>query len=498
MGRPAILKIDILADGKTARGELDRTGKAGGKLGSAMKAGAAIGVAAVVGIGVAAVKSASAVEQATGASEKVFGRYAKSVQTNAAKADRALGLSKSGYLDLANVIGTQLKNAGTPMDQVASKTDKLITKGADLAATFGGTTADAVSALSSAMKGELDPIEKYGVSIKQSDVNARLAEQGLDKLTGAAAKTAQQQALLALINEQTASTTGAFADEANTAAGVGERSKAVWENVKATLGAGLLPILVAVGTFFLDKLAPAASQLSSMLSKNLGPSVTGVGSFITGRLVPAAQRLFSWFMQKIVPGFRAGVLPIVAAVRERMVVLSAAIERNRPAIDKVVNVARVLAEFFAGKVMPIVGRVIAIFLRLQTGALSTLIDGFGGLVNGISGAVGWVQRLIDKIGALASKVANSGVGKFVSGVGSALFGSYTPSPRAVLGARLAPRGVLAAGGPSGSLSLLPSVNVAAPNVTVYLGSREITELVEVVVGQSNRRQARRALLLKGE
>ena len=489
-GRPAQLRIDILADGKKAEGELDRVGRAGGKLGGAIKAGAAIGVAAVGALAVSAAKSASDVEQAVGASEKVFGRYASSVQTNAGKADRALGLSKSGYLDLANVIGTQLKNAGTPMDQVASKTDKLITKGADLAATFGGSTADAVSALSSAMKGELDPIERYGVSIKQSDVNARLAEQGLDKLTGAAAKTAQQQALLALINEQTASTTGAFADESNTAAGVGARASAVWENMKATLGAGLLPVLVAVGTFFLDTLAPAAGRIAALFSQNVGPSADRLGAIFTQRIVPAARAVWSWFQEKILPSLQRAVLPIIAAARDRFARMSEAVERNRPAIEKVTNVLRIIAEFIAQKVAPVVGTVLGKAFELGTDALVGMIDVGGRVVGWISDAVAWFQRLIDKVQAFADKVRNSGVGQLASSIGG-LFGSAA-SPGRLVAASMAGAATLtaAAGGPA----LASPVNVSPPDVRVYIGQDEITSAVRVVVRDENRQQARRAML----
>jgi hypothetical protein len=495
MARPAVLKIDILADGKSARAELDRTGRSGGKLGSAMKAGAAIAAVAVISIGTAAVQAASAVEQGTGAAAKVFKSYSDGVVKNADRADRALGLSKSGYLDLANVIGSQLKNAGTPMSKLTGETDKLITKGADLAATFGGTTKDAVDALSSALKGELDPIERYGVSIKQSDVNARLAEQGLDKLTGAAAKTAQQQALLALINEQTADSTGAFASESNTAAGVGARASAVYENLKATLGAGLLPILVVVGTFFLDKIVPAVRTASASLSASFGPAATRVGALMTGRVVPALRQLWSWFMTKLYPGIRQGVVPIVSAVRDRFTVLSAAIERNRPAISKVVNVLRVIAEFMAGKVVPIVGRVIAVFFRMQTGALSVVIDAIGRLVNGISSAVGWFQRLIDKIGSVSSKIRNSGIGSLVGKVGS-LFGSSV-APGSVVAGRLRPGALSAAGGPGALASLMPSFTVSAPDVAVFIGEREITDVVRVELRKSARAEARRQTVMGG-
>lgn len=493
MARPAVLKIDILADGKNARAELDRTGSAGGKLGKAMAAGAAVAAAAVIGLGVQAVKSASAVEQGTGAAQKVFKTYSDSVVSNAAKADMALGLSKSGYLDLANVIGSQLKNAGTPMKNLAGETDKLITKGADLAATFGGSTTDAVNALSSAMKGELDPIERYGVSIKQSDVNARLAQLGLDKLTGAAAKTAQQQALLGLINEQTADSTGAFASEANTAAGVGERSKAVWENVKATLGAGLLPILVTVGTFFLTKIVPAVRAAAASLSANFGPAASRIGSFVSGTLVPTVRSLWSWFTTKLAPGIRSGVTPVINNARSAFARVQTAIQNNRPAIDKIVAGARTLAEFFANRVVPIAGKVMGAFINLQSRGLSAVINGVGSLVTGISNAIGWIQRLMDKIGALASKVANSGVGKAVS----ALFGSSV-SPGSVVASRGRPGGSLvAAGGPGALGALMPTFQVAAPSVTVFLGEREITDVVRVELRRDKRETAVRQLVMGG-
>lgn len=495
MGRPAVLKIDILADGKSAQAELGRTGDKASKMGAAVKAGAAVAAAGVVLLATEAAKSASAVEQAMGASEKVFAAYADGVQSNAAKADRALGLSKSGYLDLANIIGTQLKNAGTPMDQLTGKTDQLITKGADLAATFGGSTADAVGALSSALKGELDPIERYGVSLRKSDVNARLAEQGLDKLEGAALKAAEQQALLALINEQTAAATGAFADEANTAAGVGARASAVWENTKAVLGQGLLPILVAVGTFFLDVLAPAGERIAALFSANIGPASDRLSQLWSGKVVPAARLLWSWFMEKIVPGLRRAVIPVVESMQRRFAALRDAVDRNRPAIDKVLTVLRVVAEFIADKVAPVVGKLLAGAFDVGTAAVVGIIDVLSAVVNGISDAVSWFQRLIDKVQEFADKVSGSGVGRLVSAGWDALTGSAVAPGRLVASA-LAPGSLVAAGGAPAMLTG-GTVNVAAPTVRVFIGERELTDHVRVVVEDHDRRTARRAALLTG-
>ena len=98
--------------------------------------------------------------------------------------------------------------------------------------------------MSSLLRGERDPIERYGVSIKQADVNARLAAMGLTGLEGEAAKAAERQATLALLTDQTSSALGQFERESDTAAGAQQRATAEWENAQAKLGEALLPTLV--------------------------------------------------------------------------------------------------------------------------------------------------------------------------------------------------------------------------------------------------------------
>ena len=160
------------------------------------------------------------------------------------------------------------------MDQLAPKTNDLITLGADLAAQYGGSTADAVEALSAVFKGETDPIEKYGVSIKQSDIAAQKAAMGMSNLTGEADKQATAQATLALLTKQTADATGANAREADTAAGKQARLTAAWDDASAKMGAELLPAFTG--------LMDAASNLVPMIT----PLVSTLGD-----LVSAASQL---------------------------------------------------------------------------------------------------------------------------------------------------------------------------------------------------------------
>src|SRR5690606_23277167 len=111
-------------------------------------------------------------EQSSGAVETVFKKDAATITKFAETAWKNVGLSQSETQEMATILGSQLKNLGMPMEDIANQTMDLTKLGADLAATYGGKTSDAVSALSSLLRGERDPIEKYGVGIKQADIDA--------------------------------------------------------------------------------------------------------------------------------------------------------------------------------------------------------------------------------------------------------------------------------------------------------------------------------------
>jgi hypothetical protein len=249
--KTAILSIRIIADGKQAGREFAETNKQVASFEDGLnKASIASGIL-VGGLALLAKSSgdaASNLEQSAGAVESVYGAHAAAVKRMADDAAQNVGLAESQYLQMSAVLGSQLKNMGVPMEQVAAQTNDLVALGADLSAMFGGTTADAVGALSSLLRGERDPIERYGVSINAAAVSARVASMGLGELEGAALKQAETQATLALLTEQTAAAQGQFAREADTAAGAQQRATAEWENAQAQLGEALLPLMVILAT----------------------------------------------------------------------------------------------------------------------------------------------------------------------------------------------------------------------------------------------------------
>lgn len=334
------IAFDIIARDR-ASDKFDKVGDSAARSGDKLKkfakiGGAALAAGAVVAgkFALDAVGAASEVEQSFGALESVYGSNAKQVKKWADAAAMNVGLAKSEYANLAALVGSQLQGMGVATDESAKKSKSLIKMGADLAATYGGTVREAVEAVSSTLKGETDPIERYGVSIKASDISARMAAQGLGELEGQAKKQATAQTVLTMLTEQTTKAQGAFGRESNTLAGKQERLKATFENLKATIG---------------EKLLPIATQLSDwMLTKG----------------VPAVQKFGDWFQQKIMPPLRDFANDAAPKARQIMDALKDAFQDARPYLDLMGKVLVNVVIPGLKKIMEVAGPALVAQIRL--------------------------------------------------------------------------------------------------------------------------------------
>lgn len=375
---------------------------------------AAVPAAALLGVlgklGSEAFNSASRLEQASGAVESVFGKQAAAVKNLAAEAATGVGLAKSEYSELASVLGSQLKNLGTSQDQIVGKTSDLIKMGADLAATFGGTTSEAVEALSSLFRGEADPIERYGVSIKQSDINARLAAKGLSKLTGDALRQAETTERLAMLTEQTTAAQGAFARESETAAGAQQRMSAAVENSKAAIGEALLPVVSALAGH-LQGMATWAQQNATtvqILAAVLGALAVAVLAVNAGLAVykayTVAATAVTWLLGAANIAAWGWVVIAVIAVIAVIVLLwnkcdwfrnavGAVIRWVASAWDWVVAAVKVVISWIGGQL----SNALNIVKRAFELATLPARTAFNAVSDAISTVVGWVKNLISWI-----------------------------------------------------------------------------------------------------
>lgn len=327
------INVSVLADTKQFKREMKNLGdvtglnalkKGVGAVASKLKDLAKWGGAAAIALGGIATKAASDLEQSMGTVDDIFKQYAGTVHKHAQAAATDVGLSANAYNELASLISTQLKNGGTALDELAGKSHNLIALGSDLAAGFGGSTKDAVEAISSALKGERDPIEKYGVSLRQTAIDAKAAELGFTKVGGSLTDEASQAATLALIMEQTSDMHGKFARETDTLAHKQEVLKAKLENMAASIGTYLIPAASAAVGWISDKIEPALAALSAWIENTVIPAVRQLAdkfaadilpnlkefaAFITGNVIPALSSAVKWLIDN-----RSTLITMTAAI----------------------------------------------------------------------------------------------------------------------------------------------------------------------------------------
>lgn len=385
MGRSAILKVDILADAKgTAKGVDEADGrfrKLGSTLGKVGKI-AAVGLAAGLG---AAAAGAFKLAQGAAEDEAAAARLAKSLANTTGATDRQVASVERWITKQGKALGVADDELRPAMEKLAASTGDVgkaqdqVALAMDVAAGRGVSLESVTKALERANNGNVAGLSKLGVQTK----NAAGETLSLEQITGKLAKTYQGQAATA----------------ANTTAGKWGRVKLQMSELGETIGAKLLPVGAKLGGWALT-MAPKISRLGSQLADKLGPAFAAVGRFITTKVVPAAQAFVSWFVDKIVPGIKRYVSPILDGVKSVFGKLSDAIERNREPLTKVGNLLRVVAEFIASKVLPIVGRLIGEGFKVLGTVIGGVVDGIGKLINFIDTAVGKIKDLVGWIGKI--------------------------------------------------------------------------------------------------
>lgn len=373
-----------------ARGAMTGFGSAAkGAFGMAMKAatplvGLFAGVSAV-GFFSDAIKGASDLEQSVGAVDAVFKGQAGAIKATAKGAAQSLGLTKNAYNEMATVLGAMLKNQG--IADFTGETQKLIGVGADLAAQFGGSTQQAVDALGAAMRGESDPIERYGITLNETAVNAELAANGQDKLKGAALEQAKEQARIAIIMRKSADAQGAFARESDTLAGKQARLTALWGDFKTSIGTALLP----VASGFLDVLMRLGGAVTGLYSRLTGGG-QAVGTLARWFQQLAASPVGRWFQQlgQTIVGM------VMPAFRETSAVVTGQLW---PALQTIGQALVSAGRGFVGFAQTVIGSpvgqfIVNLFGSVIVGAVNGVINVFQGLVRVVSGVFQVIAGLV--------------------------------------------------------------------------------------------------------
>ena len=238
-----------------------------------------------------AIKAASDFEEATSKVNVIFGRASKSVKDFANTAARELGQSKQSVLDAAGAFGTFGKAAGLAGEDLSTFTTDFVTLSTDLASFNNTTPEEAVQAIGAALRGEAEPLRRFGVLLNDATLKAEAMKLGI--YDGSGALTSQQKILAAqaAIYKQTGDAQGDFARTADNLANKQRTLSALFKDFQIQLGQKLLPAatdfangLVKIAGAFDDIPTPAKNAINNVgkFQDIIDSAINPISAFING------------------------------------------------------------------------------------------------------------------------------------------------------------------------------------------------------------------------
>jgi len=221
---------------------------------------AAFGAVAVGGI--KAAQAASNFNETVNKSNVIFGNAAKSVQQFASTAASSLGQSKQAALEAAATFGVFGKAAGKTGEDLATFSTQMVQLTSDLASFHNANPADVALALGAALRGESEPIRKYGVLLNDAALKSQAMAMGIYNGKGALEQNAKVLAAQALILKQTGDAQGDFARTSGGLANQQRILKARIDDAVVAIGTAFIPIVEAV--------IPVLTTMATWTAKNSG------------------------------------------------------------------------------------------------------------------------------------------------------------------------------------------------------------------------------------
>jgi len=277
--------------------------------------------------------SASNMEESLSKVNVVFDDMSTSVVKWSKTSAQSMGLSQQAALEAAGSYGNLFQAFGVNQGAATKMSTSLVELASDLASFNNTSTDDALLALRSGLSGETEPLKKFGIAISDARLKEEAFSLGLIKSTkDALDPAAKSQASYSLIMKDSSLAQGDFARTADGAANRQRILSAEFENAKAGIGQGLLP--VATKLFgVVGKLISGFNGLSPQM-KNIilvGAGVlAAIGPITT--IVGALTVAFGFLLSPI--GLIIGGIALVAA---GFVYLYKTSEPVRKAIDGLVG-----------------------------------------------------------------------------------------------------------------------------------------------------------------
>ena len=237
-----------------------------------------------------AIKAASDMEESLSKVNVVFGKGARDVEKFASSAAKNLGQSKQAVLEAAGVFGTFGKAAGLAGTDLAVFSNDFTQLATDLASFNNTTPEEAVQAIGAALRGESEPLRKYGVLLNDATLKQEAMTLGI--YDGKGALTSQQKILAAqsAIFKQTGDAQGDFMRTSDGLANSTRTLSATFKDLQAKFGAAFLE-QAKTATANVNFLAQAFQKLPTPV-KNSSNEISGFIGFLKNMQNPLSQ---AWY-----------------------------------------------------------------------------------------------------------------------------------------------------------------------------------------------------------
>lgn len=189
-----------------------------------------------------AVKSASSLNEEIGKSQAIFGDSAESIRRFSKTTADGLGLSGLKAMQATGQFGNLLRVFGVAEKDAADMSISLVKLASDMASFNDASIEDTVFAIGAALRGEMEPIRKFGVSLDQATLKQEALKLGLYDGVGALDANTKALASYSAIMKQTQKQQGNFAATADGLANSTKILEARISELKTGLGEKLLPM----------------------------------------------------------------------------------------------------------------------------------------------------------------------------------------------------------------------------------------------------------------
>lgn len=350
------------------------------------------------------IRAASDLGESVNAVNQIFDEAAPAIIAWGEANANALGLSRRAFQQLATPLGAMLKNSGLSMKQVEQQTIALTERAADMASVFNTDVSDALQAIQAGLRGESDPLERYGVGLSAAKVEQQaLADTG-KKSAAALTEQEKQLARLKILFQQTNDVAGDFRNTSDGYANSARIAAAKTEELQAQIGEKLMPIAqkatqvkLALVTVISDKVIPAFEKLSA----KYGPQLREV---LQEKIIPAVRAVWSWLSEKVGPILEKIATEYVAKAVTQFQSFRQTLKDNEEQLAAVREWLGKMVDFIIEKVVPVVGPVLSSTLAGAIMMIEHMIRVIGFFVRALQGIVhatietkNWIVRTWDSV-----------------------------------------------------------------------------------------------------